>query len=300
MVPTLKLGLGTVEFGMEYGFPKRFSIPDPDEIKEILTLANRNGICLLDTAPCYGESEKNLSSMMPQNHNFKIITKTPIFGSLDRRINMDEVEKAFEQSLTFFGPSFYGLLAHHAEDLFSEDGELLMKKMLEFKKSGQVKKIGVSIYNSAEIDQVLERFDIDLIQIPVSIFDQRLVKKSYLEKLKKKGIEIHARSIFLQGLLFADPDRLPTDFESIGNHLRVLHSFSEEFSLSILQIAMAYVMNLNVDHVLIGVHFLHQLEEILLASNHLSQMPQEYWQFIDNIAYENEQLLNPSYWTHNA
>ena len=73
--------------------------------------------------------------------------------------------------------------------------------ILEFKKKKSISKIGISVYEKYEINKVLKIWKPDIIQVPVNIFDQRLLQNKFLKKIKHKNIEIHARSCFLQGLL---------------------------------------------------------------------------------------------------
>lgn len=85
---------------------------------------------------------------------------------------------------------------HRADDLFVPGGERLMAALTDLKQQGLVAKIGVSVYNAEQIDQVLDRFAIDLVQLPISVLDQRLLRSGHLRKLKSAGVEVHARSVF--------------------------------------------------------------------------------------------------------
>ena len=102
----------------------------------------------------------------------------------------------------------YGLLAHHADDLLVPGGRRVFEEMQRLLEEGLVRKIGVSVYSGQQIDSILELYTPDIVQLPLNLFDQRLLESGHLEKLKRRGVEIHARSVFLQGLLLIEPDQV--------------------------------------------------------------------------------------------
>ena len=48
----------------------------------------------------------------------------------------------------------------------------------------QVEKIGVSVYAPSELQSIVRRYIIDLVQIPVNIFDQRFLEKNFVADLR--------------------------------------------------------------------------------------------------------------------
>ena len=68
----MKLALGAVQFGIDYGIANVGGQVPFAEVEKILQYANSQNIDLLDTAPKYGNSEEILGSS--QTQNFKIIT----------------------------------------------------------------------------------------------------------------------------------------------------------------------------------------------------------------------------------
>jgi len=261
----VKLGLGTVQFGMDYGISNRDGKTPAEEVSRILDVAARNGIRFLDTASLYGNSEEVLGTALPRNHSFSVITKTAVFSA--KAIHAEDVrllEQCFERSLHNLKlPAVYALLTHHADDVLAPNGDLLIKKMMELKQTGLVSKIGVSVYRGEQIDAVMDRFSIDLVQLPINVLDQRMLQNGHLRKLKKAGIEVHARSVFLQGLLLMDPADLSPYFEPVREHLRRYHETLRRHGLSAVQGALGFVAGLDdVDVVLCGVNNHRQLQEI--------------------------------------
>ena len=77
-----------------------------------------------------------------------------------------------------------------------------------FKRPRIHKTYRISLYGSDDTDRVLEEPVFDAVQVPVNIFDLRLVRSGALERLRQKGMIVFVRSIYLQGLLFLEPEEL--------------------------------------------------------------------------------------------
>ena len=48
--------------------------------------------------------------------------------------------------------------------------------------------IGVSFYNKNILLKTIKKFNLDFVQIPINIFDQRFIDKNMINKLKKKKL----------------------------------------------------------------------------------------------------------------
>jgi len=292
----MKIGLGTAQFGLDYGISNPLGKTPVAEVKRILDAAAENGVHVIDTASLYGDSENVLGQCLGEHHSFHIITKTPQYNkSLINEENAEQLKKVFHESLARLKQSsLYGLLVHNADDLLAQDGAALWEAINDIKNKGLVKKIGASVYSARQIDAILEKFPIDLIQLPVNILDQRLIGSGHLERLKERGIEVHARSAFLQGLLLMDPSDLPDYFCSIRLHLQQYHRFIGARNVSPVKSALEFVLNLEeVDTVIIGVASLTQLEEIMHACVDDPEMTADDYR---NFAWSDEGILDPSRW----
>jgi len=289
----VKLGLGTVQFGLDYGLSNHLGKTPLGEAISILEVARQRGIRVIDTAALYGNSEEVLGRCLPKDHDFDIVTKTLRFskGQITPG-DADQLEQTFKHSLlTMSTESAYGLLIHHVDDLFIDGGHHLMERMLGLKQQGLVRKIGASVYTAVQIDRLLDRYAIDLIQIPINVFDQRLLRSGHLAKLKEAGIEIHARSVFLQGLLLMDPSEVPPYFESIRQHLTRYQEQMRQKGLTLLQAAIGFVAGMDhIDVVICGVNNHNQLKDI--CSSFRPVPVDSYAKF----ALSDENVLNPSLW----
>lgn len=289
----MKLGLGTVQFGVDYGISNPTGKTPAEEVTKILEVARHNDISVIDTASLYGNSEEALGNALPTGHQFKLVTKTIRFDN--ERITLAHaslLEESFKRSLhNLRCTSIYGLLIHNADDLLSENGHILIETMLDLKKRRLVDKIGVSIYTPEHIDKILNLFELDLIQVPINVLDQRLILNGHLKKLKQAGIEIHARSIFLQGLLLMDPESLPMHFNKIRPHLIKYNGMLKKYNMSPIDAALGFVIGLDeIDQAICGVNNHLQLEEICSG---LRPMPAEIFK---EFALTLEDILNPTQW----
>lgn len=289
----LKLALGTVQFGSNYGVSNQIGATSTEEARAIVELAHQKGVDILDTAPAYGESETMLGEILPPDFG-RVITKTHYFRGDTITIGDAHVLKdAFFASLgKLKRESAYGLLVHSAVDLLKPGAEHLFGAMEELRSEGRVKKVGVSVYNGEQVDRILERFAIDLIQLPLNAIDQRLIAGGQLVHLKQKGVEIHARSAFLQGLLLMEQHSWPAYFAPYYPLLRRFHDIVTDLELTPLQAALGFVQSVpEVDYVVCGVNTLAQWRELIAAADAKVDIRQ-----FSAVRCDDPNLVDPSQW----
>lgn len=296
----MNLGLGTVQFGMDYGISNPHGKTPPGEIKAILQVAQENGISVIDTAHSYGNSESVLGTVLANQNDFQIITKTPVYKKKRiSSIDAENVKIAFYDSLKNLRRSkLAGLLIHSADDLLTDGGDNLFYAMQELKKDELVEKIGATVYSSDQIDCLLERYPFDLIQVPVNVIDQRLIYSGDLTKLKGQGIEIHARSVFLQGLLLMSPASLSSFFDPIKPLLYKYWEFLQLQTLTPIEGAIGFIKQIpEIDCIIIGVNNAEQLKSNLkgFARSYPDSLVKDFKAFYLN----DPKYLNPSLWKLN-
>ena len=293
----MKMGIGGVQFGEAYGIANTQGQTSKGELLAILKVAKEYEIDFIDTAPLYGSSEKTLGACLPRNHSFNIITKTIRFGSPIISAHEGKLlEVHFRRSLSMLRQKrLYALLAHDGNDLLKPGGDYLWERMTSLKETGGVTKIGISVYSSSQIERIVRKYPIDIIQLPINVLDQRLIHNGTLLTLSQKGIEIHCRSLFLQGLLLMEVENLPRFFEPIKKRLREYHSFLERNTLSAVEGAIAFVKQIKeVDCVLIGVCSQTQIREVCEAYLSCGNNELNFGSF----ALQDDLFLNPSRWLH--
>ena len=288
---TTKISLGTVQFGMDYGINSTGGQVKSSEVIDVLDYAQQCGINLLDTAPSYGNSEQVLGDSNIQN--FKIVTKTRHFGQAkisDKDVTL--LISDLNQSLKLLKKkSVYGVLVHNANDLFKPGADKIFRQLELLKEQGLTSKIGVSVYSYEQLEIILNNFDIDLVQLPFNILDRRLVDSGMFKMLKNKGVEIHARSIFLQGLLLMDTQNRASKFDHWKGLWKIWHEWLNDSQITALEATIRYAISMpEISKVLVGVNAKDQLEEIIIASNGgLPNVPKEL--FVNDA-----DLLNPVNW----
>lgn len=256
-----KLVLGTVQFGMKYGIANKTGKVAPDTAREILDVARRGGVDTLDTAISYGDSEKTLGDIGAQG--WRIITKLPLVpdGCDDVGAWVREQLDGSLQRLQV--PSVHTLLLHHSKQVPGPYGPDLVRAMRQAQDKGLVEKIGVSIYHPDE----LERIDVDafdMVQAPFNVLDKNLLASGWLERLKASDIEVHVRSVFLQGLLLMPAAARPVRFERWHSVWSAWDGWLEDSGKTALQACLQYVMSIEaIDRIIVGVETPGQLQEIL-------------------------------------
>ena len=289
---TNKIILGTVQFGLKYGINNTSIKPEFNEIEKILNYAYNNGICMLDTAETYGTAQLEIGKYHNKSNNkFKVITK---YNS--KRIDLEEnFEKRVLKNIEELRISnLYSYMFHTFSDFVANYSKNFDELMI-CKEKGLIEKIGVSIYTNKELETIIDEYNIDLIQLPFNLLDNVNKRNKLIEKAKSKGIEVHTRSVFLQGLFFMNINNIPHKLFPLKTNLIELHKIANAYKVDINTIALNYVMKQkNIDKVLIGVDNLNQLDNNLNSLNTL--LNDEINDSINKINIEAEYLLNPSNW----
>lgn len=285
-----KLALGTVQFGTDYGINSGIKV-DPNEVTNIINCARNNDISLLDTAQLYGSSEKVLGDVNTQD--FDIVTKSRGFDqeAITEKEAVFVINDLHKSLKLLKQKSLYAFLVHHGEDLLKPGGEMIFNQLQTLKKQGLVNKIGISAYIDNQLIEIIDRFDIDIIQLPMNILDSRLINNGLLKKIYAKGIEIHTRSVFLQGLLLMDLDKRPKYFERWSSLWKFWNEWLADNKLTPLEASIRYMISKpEISRVLVGVDNKDQLQSIINAvDGNLPPIPKE-------LSTNDPDLLNPGNW----
>lgn len=291
----MKLGLGTAQFGLDYGIANRHGRVNEMEAQRILVLASQQGMEVIDTAAAYGQSERVIGRTLPRPSKFRIVTKTlPILGRSPRAEVGKWVLEGFHRSLEqLSADKVDALLVHHVSDLLHPGGLEIIDVLTSLKRSGRISKIGFSAYGLPEIDAAMAIHDFDLVQLPLNVFDQRLLADSLLSQLKGKGLEIHARSVFLQGLLLMDLASVPDYFTPVLPQIKYWHRVLADRKLTLIEGAFAFIRTLDVDVVVVGVDRASQLLANQEAFEGAANCDLDFGDF----AINDDAFVNPSRWT---
>lgn len=282
-----KLILGTVQFGTDYGISNKNGKISKEEVFRILNYALSNNINTLDTSYLYGDSESVIGSFIKQEGKaFNIISKLP---SIDTN-----TQKYFYESLNHLNiTKMCAYLIHHFD--FFKNNENIWNSLIKLKNEGKIDKIGFSLYYPEELEYILNKNILpDIIQVPYNIFDQRFEK--YFSLCKEKNIEIHVRSVFLQGLFFLDPNTVNERFIKIRDKLFFIREMSDKYNVSISSLCLNFCLqNSFIDRIIIGVESFENfynninIKTVDLNSNDFLNLK--------NLKEEDENIILPFNWS---
>lgn len=289
----VNLSLGCAQFGMNYGYTNTRGKVNQEEVGEIIAFAIKNNIKNFDTAQSYGNSEEVLGEFLPKYENIRIMTK--FLNTTKNSYEEKDIafwESNFQKSLENLKTSkIDSFLIHNTADLKRNGKEILEKWLDSLIERKLINRLGISIYSASDLQNIsLQRFG--LIQMPISIYDQRLIKNKTCKELFEKDIAIHARSIFFQGLLFSDykkwPNSISEKFKS--HHFRLLNKLNKE---SILDLTLSFINSHKfIDSALIGVTSLEELKQIITIKNNLNLIKKDFLDF----SWEDDSDLDPRLW----
>lgn len=291
--PTGKLALGTAQFGLDYGISNRQGMTSVRELSRILFAARRAGIDTLDTAPAYGVSEIRLGEQ-PLSSEFAIVTKTTrLTQETVTPQAVEGVRLELIQSLCRLRrSSVRALLVHSVPDLFKPGGQQLVQLLLRIREEGLVEKIGVSVYDPAELHAARQLFAVEVVQLPYNLVDDRFDVDDTLAELAAAGIEVHARSAFLQGLLLMSPGDVAPKFAGVASVLTQLDAEALALGTSRLALLLSHCLSRpELARVVVGINDAAQLEEIVAAARALRSVTQT-----ERYRVRDAKILNPSLW----
>lgn len=258
----MKLALGTVQFGQSYGVANKAGQVPAAEAKAILEYAASTGINMLDTAVGYGNSEQRLGEI--GIHEWQVVSKIPAVPDGCGDI-MGWVTESVQSSLQRLGlPRLYALLLHKPQQLLGADGGQIYAALQQLRETGLVQKIGTSIYAPAELDDLCRRYEFDVVQAPFNLLDRRLIESGWMSRLANSGVELHVRSIFLQGLLLMPSSDRPAKFNRWQAQWSAYSDWLRSAELTPLQACVRYSLSFpEISRVIVGVDTIHQLQNIV-------------------------------------
>ena len=286
----MKIVIGTANFNQNYGLINS-KIKNFHEANRILNYCRKKNIKYLDTAFSYNLSKKFINSL--NFNDLNIITKIKL-PKKNKKKFIEDLEKKLMRELKFYkADKFYALLLHNSKDLKSKYGNELLKKIIHLKKIGLVNKLGVSIYDTNELNLIFRKFTPNIIQLPINIIDRRFLEKKIILKLRKMKIQIQARSIFLQGILTKNPETL----KSLKKNKRLYEIISSlcnwciKKNLNLKEACLLFVKEQkSINFLTIGVESLEELKQ------NLSSLSKNKNFDLSRFASENKKIIDPRKW----
>ena len=284
-----RLALGTAQFGLRYGIANRSGRVERDAARAILACAAEAGIATLDTAVAYGDSEARLGELGVDG--WQIVSKLPPLPSDCADVGSYVWQQTRDAMRRMRITRLHGLLLHRPRDLLERNGHTLYEALCGLRARDTVAKIGVSIYDPRELEELTGRFHLDIVQAPFNVIDRRLATSGWLARLHAAGIEVHVRSLFLQGLLLMSEAARPRYFNRWQSLFNSWRGWLDRNELTPLRACVGFALSYaEIDRAIVGVDSLEQLRAVVAeAAAPLMTVP-------GNLTSEDSALVNPSQW----
>jgi aryl-alcohol dehydrogenase-like predicted oxidoreductase len=278
-----KLGLACSQLGLDQPASTPRGRSPEREAADALQIAARAGLVILDAQVQFGRAETLIGNLMPRPNPFRVLLRAvrPDRGP-------DHVEDELRQALRRLRlDKADTVMVQSAGDLFSPQGPAMWERLKKLREEGLIERVGVSVFASDEPVGLARRFKPDIIQAPVSLLDQRLIVSGALAEIAGLGVEVHLRSIFLQGLLFLPPDRMPVGLRGHAGPLSRVRRLIAEGRSDPLQAALWFALSRpEAHHVIVGVASAAELQAVIAAA--ASAPPDLDW---DEMALEHPEAL---------
>lgn len=277
-----KLGLASGQFGLDQP-PGGRGRPREVEARDILSIAARSGLGVLEVSGHSASAEGFLTQALPRPMPFRLTITTV---RPDRGPQLVETEVR-AQMARLGVDRVDAILAPSATDLLNPMGDQLWDRLRALRDAGLCKKIGVSVYASDDPIGIAKRFKPDIVQAPASLLDQRMLLDGTLSTLAEMDIEVHLRSIFLNGVLFLPPDRAPSHLKAAAGRISRARRLIAEGRSDPLQAALGFALSRpEASAVLVGVSSAAEMSAVVAAA--MSPPPDLDW---DEMALDDPDAL---------
>jgi len=293
-----KLCLGTVQFGLDYGIANKSGEVSQKDVNDILDYVVSKGINCFDTGSMYGNSEEKIGKYLKEsNIDVKVISKIKSdFFEIGEKNAINNINKSLDYlSVT----TLFALLLHNIDAIKNWD-EKSTKLITRLKKENKINFFGVSIYTDEEFMLALENDNVDVIQIPFNLLDQRAIKNNWLQKAKEKNKLIFIRSVYLQGLLLMDIENIPIHLNDAKQYLQNIEEIAAKLNITKNELALSFVDQMADSGILLfGCDNLNQAKQNIDNYNNLPLLDNDTIKLLDdNVINIDEYIYNPSKWNN--
>ena len=282
-----RIVLGGAQLGLPYGILNGGETLSREEVARILDTAVDHGIDSIDTAIAYGHSESIIGEI--SQNRFKIISKLPPLP-VDISNVSEWVHSQVQGSLSRLKcTSLDALLLHRPQDLTGAQGVELYAAIESLMAEKMIHRFGVSIYSPDDLEGIIDTFEIHVVQAPLNVFDRRIL--GVTDQLSALNIEVHVRSVFLQGVLIASPQDRPHRFEPWSEHFALFDEWVRSSGVSAMACCMGFALQQpGIAKLVIGTTSAESLDEIM------NSIPNSVLEVPTHLQSSVEQLIDPRFW----
>lgn len=294
------VSLGTVQLGLNYGINNASGKPDQATAFKILDAAMNSGMNALDTAAGYGDSEIVIGQWLKQRTSGTmpfIMTKARKLDHTSFETLRESLYSQVMESKKRLGLEQLPLLMLHNCEDYLTDKENVKLLFDELKAEGHIRFSGISAYSHHDYGE-LALSGFDAVQIPINIFDWGQIENGGLKKLHESGMMIFVRSVYLQGLVFQDPDKLPEQMSFCKDTLVKFRALCSKYELSPAALALSYALSLpGVTSLVLGSETVAQVEDnVQLLEQTIELSAEQMAEIRDNFLNTDSHVLNPGTW----
>ena len=282
-----RIVLGGAQLGLPYGILNGGETLSREEVARILNTAVDHGIVSIDTAIAYGQSESIIGET--SQNRFNIISKLPPLP-VDISNVSEWVHSQVQGSLSRLKcTSLDALLLHRPQDLTGAQGVELYAAIKSLMAEKMIDRFGVSIYSPDDLEGIIDTFEIHVVQAPLNVFDRRIL--GVTDQLSALNIEVHVRSVFLQGVLIASPQDRPHRFEPWSEHFALFDEWVRSSGMSAMACCMGFALQQpGIAKLVIGTTSAESLDEIM------NSIPNSVLEVPTHLQSSVEQLIDPRFW----
>lgn len=278
-----ELVLGTAQLGTSYGVVSRPGPPlDPGGAGHFLCEAERLGVAAFDTAPSYGAAEDIIGSSAA---TLPIHTKIAVGSS---------ASKSLRSSLSRLGRSSVDVLyLHDPREVLRPRSGIIDDAFAHV--GGAVGVVGASVYDTDELLAAVDDPRIGAVCVPLSFLD-RHIRDQHLDLAARAGMRVYARSVFLQGVILADPAALPTQVTGLRPHVHALCDIARRLGRSRLNLALGWVRSRpSVRGIVVGTDGLDDLRATVSAFN-APPLSEDELDLCEHLEMPARELTDPRRW----
>lgn len=291
-----RLVLGTAQIGMSYGIANTKGRPNMRETAAIVEEAWKSGYTFFDTAQDYGECEGILGAIICEMgiaNEVSIVTK--LLPSNDPK-RPEWILPSIEKTLDRLGVDhLWGLMLHREAWLGCwNDG--LGECLVGFKNDGIVRHLGVSLYSVKEAKSALMNPDIDIVQLPCNVLDQRMLSEGVFDLARERNKICFVRSIYLQGFLTMLPEAVEKKMPFAAAASKRWHELAHEYGSDPVDLAMRFALALD-SPLVVGVESVSQMKRnvAMLSAEPLKRKDIEHiGRCMSHVA--GDRIINPINW----
>lgn len=292
--------LGTVQLGLKYGLGADNEKPSLETAFALLDKAAALGVNTWDTANNYGDSETVIGKWLKERPDVprpNIITKVGPCNRESPEAMYRDIMQQTQGSLKTLGLEQLDMLMVHNVEDYETYPELVEKTFQQLKDEGLVRHIGISVYSYHDYHRIAQTC-FEAVQIPLSVFDWSRIDDGGIAALAEAGKTVFVRSVYLQGLVFLQPEQVEARMRFCAPPLQTYLDLCKEFGMSPAQLALSFMASVpGLSSLVLGCRNAWQVENNRdLMEQAVKLTPEQMAKLHDAFADIDPRVPNPQRW----